>query len=80
MKEKKNIKKNYKKIYKKKMDLLKDLKMSLLNFNFVMIYIIRKMLVLIKNNLNYLKDSIFKCFSRSITDLTFLRKLIFFIT
>ena len=62
------------------MDLLKDLKMSLLNFNFVMIYIIHKMLVLIKNNLNYLKDSIFKCFSRSITDLIFLRKLIFFIT
>ena len=61
------------------MDLLKDLKMSLLNFNFVMIYIIRKMLVLIKNNLNYLKDSIFKCFSRSITDLIFLKKLIFFI-
>ena len=38
------------------MDLLKDLKMSLLNFNFVMIYIIHKMLVLLKNNLNYLKD------------------------
>ena len=44
------------------MDLLKDLKMSLLNFNLVMIYIIHKMLVLIKNNLNYLKDSIFECF------------------
>ena len=37
------------------MDLLKD-------FNFVMIYIIHKMFVLLKNNLNYLKDSIFKCF------------------
>ena len=34
------------------MDLLKDLKMSLLNFNFIMIYIIHKM---IKNNLNYLR-------------------------
>ena len=44
------------------MDLLKDLKMSLLNFNFVMIYIIHEMLVLIKNNLNYLKDNIFECF------------------
>ena len=44
------------------MDLLEDLKMSLLNFNFVMIYIIYKMLVLLKNNLNYLKDSIFECF------------------
>ena len=34
---------NYKKIYKQ-MDLLEDLKMSLLNFNFVMICIIHKML------------------------------------
>ena len=40
------------------MDLLEDLKMSLLNFNFFMIYIIQKMLVLIKNNLNYLNDSV----------------------
>ena len=30
------------------MDLLKDLKMSLLNCNFVMIYITHKMLVLLK--------------------------------
>ena len=44
------------------MDLLQDLKMSLLNFNFVMIYIIHKMLVLLKNHLNYLKYSIFECF------------------
>ena len=42
------------------MDLLEDLKMLLLNFNFVMVCIIHKMLVLLKNNLNYLKDSIFK--------------------
>ena len=41
------------------MDLLENLKMSLLNFIFVMIYIIHKMLVLIKNNLNYLKGNIF---------------------
>ena len=41
------------------MDLLEDLKVSVLNFNFLMIYIIHKMLVLLKNNLNYLKDSIF---------------------
>ena len=34
------------------MDLLKDL-------NFVMIHIICKMLVLIKNHLDYLKDNIF---------------------
>ena len=44
------------------MDLLKDLKMSLLNFNFAMIYIISKILVLIINNLNYLKDSISNAF------------------
>ena len=46
-----------------KMDLLEDFKMPLLNFNFVMMYIIHKMLVvLLKNYLNYLKDSIFECF------------------
>ena len=44
------------------MDLLEDLRMSLLNFSFVMIYIIREMLVLLKFRLNYLKDSIFQCF------------------
>ena len=42
------------------MDLLEDIKTSLLNFNFIMIYIIYKMLVLLKNHLNYLKDNIFK--------------------
>ena len=36
--------------------------MSLLNLNFIMIYIIRKILVLLKNNLNYIKDSAFECF------------------
>ena len=54
------MKKNYKKIIKK--DLLEDLKMSLLNFNFDRIYIIHEMLVLTKKNMNYLKDSIFECF------------------
>ena len=42
------------------MDLLEDLKISLLNFNFVMIYIIHKMLVLIENHSHYFKDSIFE--------------------
>ena len=37
------------------MDLLEDLRMSVLNINLVMIHIIHKMLVLIKNHLNYLK-------------------------
>ena len=32
-----------------KMDLLKDLRMSLLNVNFVIIHIIHKLLALIKN-------------------------------
>ena len=51
---KKIIKKIYEKNYKK-INLLKDLKMSLLNFSFAMIYIIYKMLVLLKNHLNFLK-------------------------
>ena len=45
------MKKNYKNVYKKKfhkMDLLEDLRMSLLSFNFVMIHIIHKILVLLK--------------------------------
>ena len=44
------------------MDLLKNLKMPFLNFRFIMIYIIHKISVLIKNQLNYLKDNIFECF------------------
>ena len=57
------------------MDLLEDLKMSLLSFNFVMIYIIQKILVFLKFLLNYLKDSIFECFLRSIiTDFYFFFK------
>ena len=49
---------------------LENSKMSLLNSNFVMIYIIHKMLVLLKNHLNYPQDSIFK----------FLEKIFFFVT
>ena len=51
------------------MDLWEASKMSLLNFNFVMIYIIHKMLVMLKNYLNYLKDSIFQLFLRSVIDI-----------
>ena len=58
------------------MDLLEDLKMSLLNFNFVMIYIIHKMLVLLKNYLNNLKDSILEFFFKEY--FYFLKKLLFF--
>ena len=50
------------------MDLLKDLKMSLLNFSFGMIYIIHKMLALLKNHLNFL-NSIFECFSKELNRL-----------
>ena len=57
---KKILEKFLKNLYK--MDLLENLRMSLLNFNFVMIHIIHKILVLIKNHLNYLKDNIFECF------------------
>ena len=37
-----------------------DLRISHLNFNVAMIYLIHKILVLIKNHMNYLKDFIFK--------------------
>ena len=56
------------------MDLLEDLKRSLLGFNFVMNYIIHKMLVLLKNHLNYLKDSIFKSFFKEYNRLLFIYK------
>ena len=58
------------------MDLLKDLKILLLNFHLVMIYIIHKILVLLKNHLNYLKDNIFECFFNN--RLLFFSKINFF--
>ena len=54
------------------MDLLGNLKISLLNFNFVIIYIIHKMLVLLKNHLNYLKDIISECFFKKYNRLFYL--------
>ena len=36
--------------------------MPLLNFSFAMIYIIHKMLLLLKNNLNFFKGNIFERF------------------
>ena len=45
------IKKCLKKIYQEM-----DLRISLFNFNFVMIHIIHKILVLIKNHMNYCKE------------------------
>ena len=43
---------------KKKKNLLEDLKKSLLNFSFAMIYAIHKMLVLVKYYLNHLKENV----------------------
>ena len=55
------------------MNLLENLRMSLLSFNFAKIDINHKMLVLLKNYLNYLKDSIFEWFFKEYNGL-----LIFF--
>ena len=48
-----------------------DLRILLLNFNLSMIYIIQKILVLIKNHMNYFKDNIFKCFLKKYNRLLF---------
>ena len=48
--------------------------MSLLNVNFVMIYIIHRILVLLKNQLNYLKDKIFECFFKKYNKRLLLKK------
>ena len=60
------------------MDLLEDLRMSLSNFNFGMAYIIHKILVLLKNLLNYLKDNIFECIFKKCNRLSFFQKEYFF--
>ena len=43
------------------MNLVEDLKMTLLDFNIVIIYIVDKMVALLKNHLNYLTDCILEC-------------------
>ena len=58
------------------MNLLEDLKILLSNFKFVMIYRIHKILVLLKNHLNYLKDNIFECFFKKYNQLLFFQKKI----
>ena len=50
--------------------------MSLLNFNFPMIYITHKMLISVKNHPNYLKDIFFECFLKEYSRILFF--LIFF--
>ena len=54
------------------MDLLEDLKMSFLNFSFVMIYIIYKMLLLLKNDLKFFKGGILECFFKGAAKLNFM--------
>ena len=48
------------------MDLLKNLKLSLLDFSFIIIYIIHKMLVLLKSHLSFLKVIFLNAFLKSI--------------
>ena len=64
------MEKKYKKFIRK-MD-------SILNFNFAMIYIIQKILALIKNHLNYLRDNIFEFFFKKYNRLLFISKNDFF--
>ena len=58
------------------MDLLEDWRMASLNFNFVMIHIVHK--ILIKNCQNYLKDNVFECVFKKYTRLLFTKKNILF--
>ena len=48
--------------------------MALLNFNFFMIYIIHKILALLKNHQNYHKDNIFECLFKKYNKLSFFSK------
>ena len=45
---------------------------TLLNFKFIMICIIHRILILLKNHLSYCKDSIFKRFFKEYNRLSFL--------
>ena len=45
--------------------------MSILNVNFVLIFMIHKMLVLLKNHLNCLKDDVFECLFKEYNKLLF---------
>ena len=52
--------------------------MSVLSLYFAMIYIIHKILVLIRNNLNCLKNRIFECFFKEYNRLLIFLKIYFF--
>ena len=56
-----------------------DLRISLLNFNFAMIYLIHKILILIKNQLNYFKNNVFEFFFKKYNRLSFFFYYFFFI-
>ena len=73
------MKKNFFKKKKKKKASLEDLGMSLLNFNFVMIYIIHEISVLLKNHLNYLQV-ILECFFKEYNRLFLKQKTYNFFT
>ena len=53
---------------------MEDSKILLLNFYFALIYIIHKILVLLKSYLNYLKQNIFKCFFKMYNRILFFEK------
>ena len=42
-------------------------------FSFAMVYVIHKMLALLKSHLNYLKDNIVKCFFKKYNKLLFFK-------
>ena len=56
------------------------LRTSLFNLNFVMIYIIHKMSVLLRSHLNCLKESVFECFFKEYSRLLFIFLIFFFTT
>ena len=56
------------------MNLLEDLKILLSNSSFVLICVIHKILVLLKNYLNYLKDNVFECFFKNCNRILFFLK------
>ena len=61
------------------MNLLEDFKKSLVNFSFIMIYTIHKILVSIENHLNYVQDNIFECVFKEYNKLLiFFKKIVFF--
>ena len=57
---------------KTKNGFIRKFKNVTFNFDFVMIYIIHKILVLLKTNLNYFKDGIFKCYFKEYNRLLYL--------